>query len=575
MSGTKSEESKKNNILPFATPAKKKLKNLTKKMEMAAVLYLSEAARKKGEYPHLKKTEEKIVFITEACYPIWLIPYNRSTLIFDGVGLASHTFFYDITPDVKIFNKDIQRCEKTTDSYIATLTRNMDYFRDFQGKEEVKIEGLIATPDLKEDIRTYLPYLPKIKTGKKSFANVVSLKPETKIFEIHVGIKRLSMLKSRVCKDIENIDASMKFLNSSTARRVRAIKEEIKRIRETHSKQIKKTRGKSRRRIRQIRSQYSRKIASTSRIYENRFLKLSKKQIELKKKLKRCKKEAILCEIKVEFSKRRNSKRYQLHWTRKLEKAKKNLQTLQGQIKVNMNRTRDVKKAQRAELAKHRKTCCRRIQLVYKNHQERQGPLEAEIMMKRQDIASVEEITRCITKFMQRMLQKKRLFIVEFERIAMPRGKQSRRLVYIPFYLVRYEKRDRKRYVIYPPSIVEDMGILAKMKGALGVAKVKTLIQPRSEAMAEFLNKLLSFLEKKPMLEKEITEVGIRKSILLRKNLRVAVVKGLKQLENEKWISRKELQAFSKILYTYASPINLHFKTIPISENNYLKCTPT
>ena len=77
------------------------------------------------------------------------------------------------------------------------------------------------------------------------------------------------------------------------------------------------------------------------------------------------------------------------------------------------------------------------------------------------------------------------------------------------------------------------------------------------------------------MLEKEIKEIGIRKSILLRKNLRVAVVKGLKQLENEKWISRKELQAFSKILYTYAPPINLQFKTMPISENNYLKCSAT
>jgi hypothetical protein len=68
---------------------------------MAAVLYLAEDARKKGENPNLKKTEEELVFIIEACYAIWFIPYNKSTLIFDGVGLASHTFFYDVTPDVK------------------------------------------------------------------------------------------------------------------------------------------------------------------------------------------------------------------------------------------------------------------------------------------------------------------------------------------------------------------------------------------------------------------------------------------------------------------------------------------
>jgi hypothetical protein len=137
---------------------------------------------------------------------------------------------------------------------------------------------------------------------------------------------------------------------------------------------------------------------------------------------------------------------------------------------------------------------------------------------------------------------------------------------------VRYEKEDRSRYVMYPPSTIGDMGILAKMKGALGVARVKTLIQPRSEAMVELLNQLLVFFEKKPMFEKDVTEEGIQKSMLLNKKLRVAVAKGLKQLESENWISRKELEAFSKILYTYAPSINQQLNTILILENNYLEC---
>ncbi len=572
MSETESKRPKKRHILPFATLAKNRLKDFTKNMEMAAVLYLAEATRKKGEHSHLKKAEEKLVFISEACYPIWLIPYNSTTLIFDGFGLASHTFFYDITPDVEVFNKDIQRCQKTTDSYIATLTKNMDYFRAFQGKEEIGIKGLIATPDLREDIRSYLPHM---KTAKKSFANIVFLKPEMKTREIQTGIKQLSALKKKVGKDIDNIDASMKLVNSVTARRVEAVKEEIKRIREAHSRQTKKTRVKSRERLRQIRNQYSRKIANTSKKYKRRLLQLSKKQIRLNKELKRFRKEARRCETKIKFSRRRNSNRFELHWTKKLEKARKRLQTLRREIRVNRKRTRDVEKAQKSELAKQRNACCKRIQLVNKNYRDRQGSREAEIVMKRQDIATADEITRYITKLMQRMLQKKRLFLVELERIAMSQGKWACRLVYIPFYFVRYEKGDRRRYVVYPPSIVGDMGVLAKMKGALGVAKVKTLIQPRSEAMAVFLNKLIGFFEKKPLFEKEVTEAGIQKSILLNKKLRVALAKGLKQLESENWISRRELQAFSEILYTYAPSINLQLNTILISKNTYLKCFPT
>ncbi len=570
MQSAESKRPKMRHILPFATPAKNRLKEFTKNMEMAAVLYLAEAIRKKGEYPHLKKTEERLVFIAEACYPFWLVPYNRATLIFDGGSLASHTFFYDIIPEVEVFNKDIQRCQKTTDSYIATLTRNMDYFRDFKGKEEIKIEGLIAAPELREDLRTYLP---QMKHARKPFANVVFLKPEMNKCEIQIGIKQLSVLKNKIGKDIENIEASMKFLDNATTQRVGAIKEGIKRIREAQFGQIKKARVASTVRLQQIRNQYSRKIADTSRKYKNRLLKLSKNQIKLRKELKRLRKEARQCEVKVEFSKRRKSKRYERYWTRKLERVRKSLQILRKEIKVNNKRTRDFEKSQKGELAKYRNACCRRIQLVNKVFRDRQESREAEIVMSRQDIASVEEITRYITKLMQRMLQKKRMFLLDFERIAMLRGKEDSRLVYIPFYLVRYEKGDRRRYVMYPPSIVGDMGILAKMKGALGVTKVKTLIQPRSEVIATFLNQLLGLFEKKPMLEKEVTEAGIQKSILLGKNLRVALAKGLKQLESENWISRKELQAFSKILYTYALSVNRQLNTIVISDNDYLKCS--
>jgi hypothetical protein len=194
--------------------------------------------------------------------------------------------------------------------------------------------------------------------------------------------------------------------------------------------------------------------------------------------------------------------------------------------------------------------------------------------MKRQEIATVEEVTRIITKSMQTILQKKKLFNAEFEKICIPQAKKACKIVYLPFYLARYEKGDKRRYTIYPPSIIEDMGILTKMKGALGATKVKNLIAPRSKATTAFLNQLLTLFEKKPMLEKDVTEAGIQKSILLLKKHRVGIAKGLKQLENENWISKKELQVFSKILYTYASATNQQLNTILIPEQNYLECLP-
>jgi len=571
MHGHASKGPKKRFILPFTIIDAKRFKDFTKNMEMAAVLYLAESNRKKGEGQLFRKADEKLVFIAEACYPIWLVPHNTATLLFDGLGLASHTLSYDVTPDIEIFNKDIRRNQKTTEAYTASLNRNIDYFRNFQGREEIKIEGLIATPDLKEDLRNYLPLMKEVK---KPFTTKVVLKPIIKAYEIQAGVKQFSTLRRKIEKDIENMDAGMKLLNTATARRVKAIREKIRKSREAHHRQIKKTKLKSARRLRQIQSQYNRKIARTSKKLKKRLLQLNKNQVKFKNALKNLKKEDRRCQTKLRASRRRNRKRRERQWSLKLERIKKKLSTVHKQIKVNGKRIRDVEKAQKLELVKQRIDCCRQIESANKIFRDLQGSREAEIIMKRQEIVTLEDVTRYITKSMQEMVQKKKLFSAEFDRIAMPRGKQACRLVYIPFYLVRYEKGDQKRYRVYPPLVVGDIGVLAKMKEALGTAKVKALVQSRSEATATFLNQLLALFEKKPMLEKDVIEAGIQKSILLRKQLRLGVAKGLKELENEKRISKSELRTFNKILYMYASSMKRRTNAMLISENSYLKCLP-
>lgn len=560
---------KERSILPFATPCANRRKDFTKNMEMASVLYLAESNREKGESHLLRKTDEKIVFLTEAYYPIWLIPYNAANLVFDGLDLASHTLYYDKTPDIEIFNKDIRRKQRTTVAYTAALSRNLDYFRNFKRKEKIQIDGLITDPDLKKDLKNYFPSMKQVR---KPLTNSVVLTPTIENRETRANIKQLSNLQRRINKDIENMDASMKLLNATTARRIKAIREEIRETQEEYHTRIKKTENRSTKRIWKIQSQYNRKITRTSKRYNRRLLRLNRSQTKLKKTLKHLKREAKRCESKLQSNRRRNRKQAETQWTHKLKKTKKKLTTITREIKTNLKRIRHIENAQKRELTEQKIKCLSRLESANKTFRDLQGSKEAEIIMKRQEIATLEDVTRYITRSMQQMVQKKKASIIEFEKITMPRGKRTRRLVYTPFYLVRYEKGEKKRYLLYPPSVIGDMGILTKMKGALGATKVKALLQSRSEPIATFLNQLPAHLEKKPMLEKTVTETGIRNSILLKKQLRVGVKKGLKELENQHWISKNELQTISKILYIYSSSMDRQIKTIVIPENEQLRC---
>jgi hypothetical protein len=136
--------------------------------------------------------------------------------------------------------------------------------------------------------------------------------------------------------------------------------------------------------------------------------------------------------------------------------------------------------------------------------------------------------------------------------------------LYLPFYLVRYEGELERRYDIYPPSVVSGMGMLAKLKGVFGATKMKCLLQPRSKAITEILNQLLTLIQKNPMLEKEVTEAGIQNSILRTKKLRIGVKKGLEDLKEEKWVTKNEVQAMGELLFMH-TPSTYSHKRIKIS----------
>ena len=88
-----------NLLLPFSIRAEDRMKRFTKDMEVATIFCLSEMDRNKGGLIR-KKPPEEIVFITEVCYPIWLVPWKKVTLLFDGLGLRKYVMSFDILSNV-------------------------------------------------------------------------------------------------------------------------------------------------------------------------------------------------------------------------------------------------------------------------------------------------------------------------------------------------------------------------------------------------------------------------------------------------------------------------------------------
>jgi len=535
-------------ILPFAISAKDRIKTFTKDIEMAAILYIAESNREKGEGHILKKPDEKLVFIAEACYPIWLVPWSGKTLLFDGLSVTTHTLSYDTLPDIRAFNNDIRGSAKTGEAYSVALARNANYFKNFVGKEEKTIDGLIASADFVQD---FLVYLSEVKEAEKPLTATV-LSPIINESEIAASIHELLDLRAKIHEDVKSIDASMKLLGMTTREKVRAVREEIRGVRKKFDKQVEKVKPRVTRKIRQIQGKYDGKITRISKRFERQLRLVHEDRVKLGKMQRRLGAEMNRCEARIKSCRRRKNRRGEIQWTLKLRKIRTKLPAFEKGIRDADRKIDKLVTSKEREISQERIECDTRIEGAMKILRELEASRTAGIRMKRQEITSLEDTTSLIINQMNEMAKSKKVALNEFDRIGMPRRRGACALVYLPFYLARYEMEAKNRYVVYPPSIVSGMGILTKMKGVLGAAKMKAFLQPRSKAITLFLNQLLTLIQKDPMFEKEVTDAGIHDSVLRMKKLRIGVKRGLKELRDENWISKDELQTFNKLLYIYA-----------------------
>lgn len=530
-------------ILPFAVAAKDRLKPFTKDIEMAAIFYLAESDRKKGEGRVLKKPAENLAFITETCYPIWIIPWRGRILLFDGLELTNHQLSYDAIPDIKAFNNDVQATSKSREAYFASLSQNANYFQNFAGKEEKTIEGLIIDPQFTQDFMTYLP---EVKEIEKLRTTKAFLSPSLDEYEVSASIEELSELRDRVKEEIKSLGKSMKLLSKKTKEQVKALQIEMKETMKTFDQQMEKIRPKVVEKIKKIQEKRDEEVTRTSRRFDRKLRSLHKNRVRIERTIERLTTHIERYEADIKACRDRGDEVGELQLTKKLEETKKRIPTLQKEIQNIDKEITKVQDTKKIEVARARASPDDQIEEAMKSLRDIEAAKEARIRLDQQDLANLEEMTSSIINQINKMVKTKEATLNEIDNMGTT-GRRKSAVVYIPFYFICYETKSKKRYVVYPPSILGSMGIKTKLKGVFGANKMKSFLQPRSQVIAALLDQLVDLTYENPVFEKEITEAGIEGSIL-RTELREALKRGLTELRDENWISKDEFQYLDRLL---------------------------
>ena len=491
-------------ILPFSVLSENRTEPFSEEMEKAAVYCFAELERVKGGGLILKKPEEKLVFLAEFCYPLWLAPWNDLTLAFDGLKTSAHTLTYKTIPDVKAFMENVHRSSKSLETYMAFLSDNINYFQILSEKTTV-IDALITEPNSLNELSMYLSDARQVET---STSEIVFLPPTIEESTISSLIQELENLKREFQEDLSTLYDNMKLLSKITHNFVRIIRSNMRAVKEEFDGEIKKQESVIKPRVNRINEEYDEQITKLTKEFKKQLLPLQKEKVKLEKtreqlhnKIERCNIEAKTCAINKDAVGERK-------WKEQASEGKKELSEVEARIDELEEKMKKIEESKSLEVFKLRSELETKVKEAKKDLLELEASRDAKIQLQQQEIEKLENLTSKIIQQIDSMAKLREAEIANFERLGVKRKSKTHCLAYMRFYLACYQAELKKRYVLFPPSLVNSIRFSTKLKGALGKTRVKQLLVPRFKAITSLLNKVPMLIEQNAAFGREISESG-------------------------------------------------------------------
>jgi DNA repair exonuclease SbcCD ATPase subunit len=531
-------------ILPFSVPSENRKESFTKEMERATIFCLAELERAKGGGIILKQPIEKLAFIIETCYPFWLVPWSETDLLIDGLGTTTSTMPYKAVANVKAFIESIERGSKTQETFSAFLSDNVNYFQTPTNAKEIALNGLIKDPNF---LGEFASYISEAKQAEALQSDMVMLPSKIEESSITSMIQELENVKAEFKEDVDALYRSMKLLNATSRGFVKAIRGKVKTVKEEFGKEIRKQENVTLPKVNLINEEYDEQITKLAKDFEKQLLPLHKERVKLEKTMEQTRSKIDHYKIEAKTSATNKDVVGERKWKEKIGETKKEVSEIEAKIREVQGKIKTVEENKSLETFRLRSETEAKIKEAKKDLLELEAARDSKIQIHTQEIEKLEKLTSTIVEQINNTAKMRETNLNELEKLGIKQEKSNNIVVYVPFYVACFKSESKRRYMIFPPSIVNSIGLLAKIKGALGKAKIKQLFVPRFKTITSLLAKFPALIERDAVLERELSEAS-EKSDILRGGSRGQVKTALKHLKDEGWFSEKEHQAFNQQL---------------------------
>jgi hypothetical protein len=532
-------------LVPFTIPSGDRRRPFDKRMELAAVFCLAEINREKGRGLISKKAPEEIVFIAEICYPLWLVPWKGSTLLFDGFGTWNHTISFDILPDAAVFIHEIKGCADKFEAYSAFLSSNLDYFKGFSGKGQKTIIGLIMDQPFNKD---FFSYLPRTRQVRKALQDVTILSPVLDETAVKASVKELSDLREALSNDVNNLRGIIKLLVKTTQNHTKKINTRIRITRSRSENEIVRFKSESMKKIEELRKEYDERIVQISEEASNLIHILGQERVKLESDKKRLLIYAERCETEISAASVRRDEAEEENWRLELERCRQELSEIDRKLEEIDKRITDAEPSRDLRISRLKSEYNSQTEAILSGLKKIEAARDAQLRIGQEALKSLEDSTSAAIGQIDRLMETRNLALAELNNIGFQLRRRKMAMVYLPFFLACYRQELKRRYIAFPPSVANSMSGVTKIKGALKSFKVGMVLEESSIPIAKLVNRVVSLIEQNPMLEERVMSACLKTNIVRSKKLRRSVDKGLEMLSMEDWLSEGELKFFNERL---------------------------
>ena len=214
-------------------------------------------------------------------------------------------------------------------------------------------------------------------------------------------------------------------------------------------------------------------------------------------------------------------------------------------LKSNEKELKELEERRASEVLQLRSAQESEIKDARKKIVDLEASRDAKILVAKQEMEKLASETKLISDQIGKLVKLREADIAQFDKLCIKSFSENldKALVYMPFYVISYDKEIKDRYLIVPPSSMSAIDMSTKLKAVLGRARIKSFLAPRFRELTSMAENIQTQGQKNSIFAAELKQLGAINNILVMAWIHDEIDKGLLGLKNQGWLNDKQYGA--------------------------------